>query len=117
MGYYRAGGSVPLDNDFFKTVENASRGTRAFQGIQGGAYSAAPAGFFSGAGGARPGGGLADDEPRARGPRMNVANPQAMRRSMRRIQSFAKAAQKMISFPTHHHHKHKAHPFARRKRK
>lgn len=37
-----------------------------------------------------------DDRPRYR--RMNPLNPRALRRSMRRVQSFAKFARKTISF-------------------
>lgn len=68
MGYYMAGGEYQ--------VTSQGSGGAQYQG----------SGFIDDG----------DDRPRYR--RMNPLNPRALRRSMRRVQSFAKFARKTISF-------------------
>lgn len=113
MGYYMAGGSVNPD-DIMVGIENAARASRAR------AQALDPAAFGSPAA-ALAGTGWKTDDPtyeldRPASPRMNVANPRAARRAMRRITAFAKAAQKIVRFPKAKRH-HKAAPFRRRRKR
>jgi hypothetical protein len=56
----------------------------------------------AGAGGLAAGLAAGEDEERPRYRRMNVLNPRALRRSMRRVQGFARFARKTMSFTKRH---------------
>lgn len=123
MGYYMAGGSgrPALAESNYRTRSSGTRGApfnsqlalevaagAAMGGVRGAAVPIALEAMRGGStiqverggGGQTPipidtGGGMVTFGPPVH-PRMNYANPAALRRSMRRISSFAKAAQKMI---------------------
>lgn len=61
-------------------------------------------------------GGLDPNPQGRRRPAMNAANPAAMRRAMRRVQSFARAASKMINFKPRHARSSSRRAFPKRKR-
>lgn len=98
MGYYRAGDSMQLVSSHIpglglpaSSSSAAKSSVPMYLSPDAPAYGQAAADFYSGFGGA-PGW----DRPSYR--RMNVGNVRALRRSMRRVQAFAKLARRTIQF-------------------
>ena len=81
MGYYRAGDATSGGWQAPMLLPPPSTPSAAATG------SASPTGF------------LAPDRPHHR---MNVGNVKALRRSMRRVQGFARLARKVMTFTSHH---------------
>ena len=92
MGYYRAGGTQYVTTD----VAPYAAGTLA--AVPSGGQEWGPGATITTPGRARQ---LARGEGYSSGRRMNALNPRALRRAMRRVQSFAKFAKRTIQF-THH---------------